>query len=687
MKTRKTNPGGTTTPPQTSNPPKIPPKLKKRIDAYYNQEAERLRELFTRHDVPEEITDRVLADLADTLYNTYDGLHVAVADIMILGTRDEDLEEAYKAEYGTLFTPPILAALFHDYSLLAAAVRLERQAMAADPQVQPWYREMQERKRRSGGHLIAYELARNYGTQPKEVDRLGAIATRYVGFIINAAVHFKATAADLLTLPTPPALDTLKLPEDDLAKIKDTLVSEMISVSAFTLEHLQQHPELFGGEEIPKPLDEEQAKRYNKIIHTKRQPAPAADPGEVIRETATTMADKVVTFYQSITATLSKPIEALKDAPAIIEVGKDAHNYKEPKSLNYIIESLAGSGIISPTRVLQALYGLAIVAQRKEDKILDDGRNVFYVYQNVSLYEFAKIATGQDYPNVQEMQEIALALNLISVIRIGHDEDRIIGYTKYTDADGVERYKPKIQRYRHFTQMGNVPNYSYKVVKYTETDEDGNQRTRERVEEDGQFMLYVHRIVKTGRRAETTIEIGDPKKKPKPIPIMQPVGHLVDTQEMDAARRLFPGEDGLRFYNLLLSQSKIMEREAVERVFNYYGRLQEAKAKGDKIKADAEAAIKKDEDLDDEAVGKIREDALGRAIAVEEKELKNQATNRSRDRKRLYKWLDLAAANKIIKTPYKVLEAQRAAYDFKKPEKYITWERYKAKSRQDKDKQ
>lgn len=676
MKTRKTNPGGTTTPPQTSHPPKIPPKLKKRIDAYYNQEAERLRELFTRHDVPEEITDRVLADLADTLYNTYDGLHVAVADIMILGTRDEDLEEAYKTEYCTLFTPPILAALFHDYSLLAAAVRLERQAMAADPQVQPWYREMQERKKIAGGPFVAYELARHYGTQPRVEDRLGAIATRYGGFIINAAVLFKATATELLTMPTPDALDTLGLPEDDLAKIKDTLVSEIISVSAFTLEHLQQHPELFGGKEIPKPLDEEQAKRYNKIIHQKREPAPAADPGEVIRETATTMADKVVTFYQSITATLSKPIEALKDAPAIIEVGRAVHNYKEPKSLNYIIESLAGSGIISPTRVLQALYGLAIVAQRKEDKIMDDGQNVFYVYKNISLYEFAKIATGQDYPNVQEMQEIALALNLIGVIRIGHDEDRIVDYTKYTDADGVERYKPKIQRYRHYTQMGNVPNYTYRI----------NPDTG-KVEEDGQFILYVHRIVKTGRRAETTIEIGNPKKKPKPIPIVQPVSHLVDTKEMDTARHLFPGEDGLRFYNLLLSQSKIMEKEAIERVFNYYGRLQEAQARGDKIKADAEARIKADDTLDDEAVAKIREDALGRAIAEEVRELKNQAAHRSRDRKRLYTWYDLAAANKIIKTPYKVLEAQRAAYDYKKPEKYIAWERYKAKTKQETTKQ
>lgn len=49
MKTRKTNPGGTTTPPQTSHPPKIPPKLKKRIDTYYKQEADRLQALFTRH--------------------------------------------------------------------------------------------------------------------------------------------------------------------------------------------------------------------------------------------------------------------------------------------------------------------------------------------------------------------------------------------------------------------------------------------------------------------------------------------------------------------------------------------------------------------------------------------------------------------------------------------------------------
>lgn len=670
MKTRKTPKGGTTTPPPTSYPPNIPPKLKKRIDAYYYQEADRLQQLFTRHDVPEEITGRVLADLADTLYNTYDGLHIQIADITILGTRDEDLEEAYKTEYSVLFAPGTLSTLLHDYGILAAVVRLERQTMAADPQLQPWYRELQERKRKAGGHLVAYELARHYGTTPREVDRLGAIAAKYAEFVINASVLFKATAAELLQTPVPAALSSLGLPEEDLVRAKDALISEMISVTAFTLEHLEQHPELFGGKE----LDKAQAAKYNRVIKQEHQDTPAT--ADVMRATATTMADKVVTLYQSITATLSKPIEALKDAPAIIEVGRDAHNYKEPKSLNYIIATLAGSGMISPTRVLQALYGLAIVAQRKEDKIMDDGRNVFYVYQNVSLYEFAKIATGQDYPNAQEMQEIALALNLISVIRIGHDEDRIVDYTKYTDADGVERYKPKIQRYRHYTQMGNVPNYSYRI----------NPDTG-KVEEDGQFMLYVHRIVKTGRRAETTIEIGDPKKKPKPIPIVQPVSHLVDTQEMDTARRLFPGEDGLRFYNLLLSQSKIMEREAIERVFNYYGRLQEAKAKGDKIKADAEARIQADDDLDDAAVEKIREDALGRAIAEESRELKNQAAHRSRDRKRLYTWYDLAAANKIIKTPYKVLEAQRAAYDKRKPEKYITWERYKAKTKQETTKQ
>lgn len=663
MKTRKTPKGGTTTPPPTSYPPNIPPKLKKRIDAYYYQEADRLQQLFTRHDVPEEITGRVLADLADTLYNTYDGLHIQIADITILGTRDEDLEEAYKTEYSVLFAPGTLSTLLHDYGILAAVVRLERQTMAADPQLQPWYRELQERKRKAGGHLVAYELARHYGTTPREVDRLGAIAAKYAEFVINASVLFKATAAELLQTPVPAALSSLGLPEEDLVRAKDALISEMISVTAFTLEHLEQHPELFGGKE----LDKAQAAKYNRVIKQEHQDTPAT--ADVMRATATTMADKVVTLYQSITATLSKPIEALKDAPAIIEVGRDAHNYKEPKSLNYIIATLAGSGMISPTRVLQALHGLAIVAQRKEDKILDDGRNVFYVYNDVSLYEFTRIATGQEFPNAWEMQEIALALNLISVIRIGHDEDRIIGYTKTTDADGKERYKPKIQRYRHYTQMGNVPNYSFKI------NDDG------KVEEAGQFVLYVHRIVKTGRRAETTIEIGDGKKKPKPIPIVQPVEHLADEDELITARRLFPGEDGLRFYYMLLSQPKIKEKEAIERVFNYYGRLQEAKARGDKIIADVEAEIRQDDDLDQAAVAAKREDALGRAVAEESRELENQRAHRSRDRQRLYKWLDLAADNKIIKTPYQVTEAKREAFSKKKPEKVITWERYRSKNK------
>lgn len=664
MKTRKTNPGGTTTPPPTTTPPNIPQKLKKRIDAYYNQEADRLRALFTSYEIPEEITGRVLADLADLLYNTYAGLHVQVADIMELGY-GVDLEEAYKAEYCTLFYPPVLASLFHDYGLLASMARLERQAMAADTLIQPWYREMQERKRKSGGHFIAYELARHYGTTPRVEDRLGAIAARYGEFVINAAVYFKATAAELMNTPTPAALDALGLPEDALVKAKDEMVSEIISVSAFTLEHLQQY---FSKDDTK--AKHFNAQPYNDIIKQAPQPQqPADNPSDVMRATASTIATRVVTLYQSITATLSKPIEALKDAPAIIEVGRDAHNYKEPKSLNYIIASLAGSGIISPTRVLQALHGLSIVAQRKEDRILDDGRNVFYVYSGVGLYEFTRLATGQEFPNTAEMQEIALALNLISVIRIGHDEDRIVGYTKYTDPDGKERYKPKIQRYRHFTQMGNVPNYSYKV------NEDG------KVEEAGEFVLYVHRIVKTGRRAETTIEIGDGRKKPKPVPIVQPNAHLIDEEEIATARRLFPGEDGLRFYNMLLSQPKIKEREAIERVFNYYGRLQEAVARGDKIKTEAEARIKADDTLDQAAVDAIREDALGRAIAEEEKELKNQAAHRSRDRQRLYKWYDLAAANKIIKTPYTITDAKVEAFSRKKPEKVITWERYKAKSK------
>ena len=665
MKTRKTKTGGPTTPPPTSTPPKIPLSLKKRIDAYYYQEADRLRQLFSRHDVPDGITDRVLADLADLLYNTYDGLHVEVADITILGLCDENLEEAYKAEYCTLFTPPVLASLFHDYGLLAAVVRLERLTMAAHPLIQPWYREMQERKKTAGGPLIAYELARHYRTTPKVEDRLGAIAARYGGFVVNASVLFKATAAELLTTPPPDALEALGLPEDDLAKIKDTLVSELISVSAFTLEHLERHGE------AGKKLEAHLATQYNSVL--KGEPAPTQDPGDVMRATASTIADKVIKLYQPFTAAMSRPIEALKDAPAIIEVGRNAHNYKEPRSLNYIIESLATSGIISPTWVMQALQGLAVVAQRKEDKIIDDGRNVFYVYQNVSLYEFTKLATGLDHPSITEMQSMALALNLISVIRIGHDEDRITGYTKYTDKDGKEKYKPTIERRRNFTQMGNVPNYSYKIVK----DEYG----REKVEEAGDFVLYVHRIIKTGRRAETTIEIGDGRKKPKPLPIVQPVEHLVDAKELATARRLFPGEDGQRFYNMLLSQSHLYEREAIERVFNYYGRLQGAVARGDRIKAETEARIKEDETLDDAQVKAIREDALGRAVAEEAKELQNQAAHRSRDRKRLYKWLDLAAANKIIKTPYKVTDAKDGSTERGKPAKVISWERYKAKSK------
>lgn len=662
MKTRKTNPGGTTTPPPTTTPPNIPQKLKKRIDAYYYQEAENLQRLFTRHGVPEEITGRVLADLADLLYNTYDGLHVQVADIMVLGY-GEDLEEAYKAEYCTLFTPPVLASLFHDYGLLAAVVRLERLVMAAHPLIQPWYREMQERKKKAGGHLVAYELARHYGTTPRVEDRLGAIAARYGEFVINASVLFQATAAELLNTPTPPALAALGLPEDDLAKIKDTLAAELISVSTFTLEHLEQYTRQDG-----KQLEAHLAETYNNII--KQKPAPAQDPGDVMRATASTIADKVIKLYQPFTAAMSKPIEALKDAPAIIEVGRDAHNYKEPKSLNYIIESLATSGIISPTWVMQALQGLAVVAQRREDTILDDGRNVFYVYKNLSLYEFTKLATGLDHPSIAEMRNMALALNLISVIRIGHDEDRIVGYTKYTDPDGKERYKPKIERRRNYTQMGNVPNYSYKI-----NDETG------KVEEAGDFVLYVHRIVKTGRRAETTIEIGDDRKKPKPLPIVQPGEHLVDEKELAAARRLFPGEDGQRFYYMLLSQSHIFEREAIERVFNYYGRLQGAVARGDRIKAETEARIKDDTTLDYDQVKTLREDALGRAIAEEEKELKNQAAHRSRDRQRLYKWYDLAAANNIIKTPYKVTDAKDGSTERGKPAKVIAWERYKAKSK------
>lgn len=659
MKTHEDHqPGGTTTTTPPTTPKAIHPALKKRIDAYYNQEADRLRTIYDAYGVPAEVTARILADLADLIYNTYDGLHVKVADIMILGTAG-DLAAAYKAKYGP--TPAPLSILYRDYANLAAIVRLERQTMAADPQLQPWYREIQERKRKAGGLVAAYELARHYGTPPRIEDRLGAIAFKYTEFVICASNLFDATAAELMATPTPPELEGLGLPAYAMNTAKEAIVSEIVSIKAFTPQYLGRQGRTKGkASKASKTTQKADAKGSDKQTQ---------DPGDVMQATASTMADKVVTLYQSITSTLAKPIEALKDAPAVIEVGRDAHNYKEAKSLNYIIESLAGSGTISPTRVMQALNALAEVAQGKEDRQLDDGQNVFYVYENLSLYDFTKKATGQVNPNAWEMQEIALALNLISVIRIGHDEDRIIGYTKYTDDSGEEKYKPKIQRFRHYTQMGNVPNYSYKI------NADG------KVEEAGKFSLWVHKIVKTGRRAETTIEIGDARKKPKPMQILQPVEHLITAKELATARRLFPGEDGIRFFNMLLSQSHIKERAAIDQVFNYYGRLQEAKARGDRIKEDAEARIRQEDIADDDLAARIREDALGRAVAEEAKEYKNQVDHRSRDRKRLYKWLDLAAENKIINTPYEVTDARDGTKERGKPAKVITWERYKAEKK------
>lgn len=625
----------------TAPAPYIPEALRGRIEAHHATLARSIRAFGKRHKIPQRITAAVVADLKDFLRNDYQGLNLDVAGITYIGANTT--REEWAKEVGDDFA---LTNLFDDYGRTATLARLAGLRADDAETLKASADKMLQQNLKTCGPLALYEWAR-YVTE-YDPDYINgellhkAQVARYVDFLIYAAIKFNANAAQLLQVE-PPQLVQEYQEDDQRSLIVDEVISGILS-APLQLDHLLGlHDNL---EEDNQDKDKARpSMQYGSSITD--QPTPTAATAQEIAETASTIQKRILVLYQPNTATLARPIEAKKDdlmAAEVVTRGLDGFRTSKPLPLSQIIATLGENTAISATRVTQCLQALQIIAQEKPDKIVDAGNgNEYYSYSDRSITRLARLIIGTPKPNAQELREVGLALGFLTTLRIGHDEDRQIGGSKRT------------QRRRYYTQFLMVPEIWTKL----------NHLDQE--EGDPHLTLLIHRLIPTGRRSDKQI-VEDGLKQT----IAQPLAHLVSQEELDLARKLFKGDQGIRFYNYLKSAGHIREPDLMGAVFDYQGQRAAARQRAASVleAARSKAAYCNTQEEADALTHEARKQADAITRAADE----NIRRHKPRDRQRLYGWLQDAMDNFIIRS-FQVTDAKDGTTDGQgKPIKVITWD-------------
>lgn len=633
----------------TAPGPYIPDALRQKIEAHYVKLARAIRAFGKKLALPADITTAITADLKDFLRNDYQGFNLDVAGMLYVNSSLPP--SLWRQEVGDDFA---LNNLLTTYGHVCTLIRLAHEQEEAPEALKPAINEMLQKRLATGGPIALYEWARyqtNYDPDFINEEMLEkAQLTRYTDFLIYAALRFNATAPDLMRIEQPrPVKDYMA---DDRRRL---LVDEIIS----TILAIPLNPppglELFRIGAINWPEDEDTQPAQEEATETQTPPPPP--PAQVIADTASTIQKRVLILYQPNTATLAKPIEAKKEDVLSKEImalhGLQGYKTARPKPLAQIITALSDRVQISPVRVTQTLQALQIIAQDKPDKTIDIGDgNVYYVYNGYTITSLARIVLGTDQPSGPDIKEVFQAVELITTLRIGHDEDHVVGKNKKTG-------KPITKRYRHFTQFLLVPDIRVELDRY-------NQEAG-----DPHLTLQIHRLIPTGRRSDQVV-VEDGQRQTIAIPRY----HKVNQEELDLARKLFKGDEGVRFYNYLKSAGHIKEPDLMAAVFDYEGLRAAARQKAATLLEEARKTAANA--LTREEADAITADAKKQADAITQAAEENIKRHRPRDRQRLYGWLQDAVDNFIIKPPKgKGLfsDAKDGSTDGKgRPIKVITWE-------------
>lgn len=633
----------------------IPEGLRKRIQADFLDLSKRIRAFGAKHQLPAEITTAIVADVKDFVFNDYQGLNLKVADVTYLGYFTH--QEEWDQEVGDDFA---LKSVFGDYGRINTLIRLASiRDYYQHPGLQALMQDTLDRKLKTSSPLHIYEWARysvNYDPDFANDDLLlKAQVYRYIDFLVYAGVKHQANAAELQQVQLPDLVERY-LPSDEVRKIIDEVIGGILSVD-LQLEHiLGLHEHLGIKDQEGDQEDPAQASTEDQGAATE---APAEIPAEaaakIAASTAETFNRRILKLYQPNTATLSRPIEAKKpdvmDAEVVAIRNLNGFKTARPLPLAQIITALADRVQISPARVTQTLQALQVIAQDKPDKVVDIGdSNEYYVYGQRSLKSIARVVLANDNPSGPDMLEVLRALELITTLRIGHDEDHVIGYSKKTG-------QPKIKRYRHYTQLLVLPDIRVEL-------------DRDNQEKDPHITLQIHRLIPTGRRSDRVVVEDGQKQR-----IAQPTQHLVTLDDYDLARKLFKGEAGVRFYNYLLSAAHKREPDFIAEVFDYDGQRAAAKQKADTLLEEARKSAAKASTTEEAA--NITQEAQEAAKAILKAVEDGLRKHGPRDRQRLYTWLNDAVDNFLI-MPYSVTNAKDGSTDGRgKPIKVISWRTFK----------
>lgn len=657
----------------TTNAPRIPATLQARIDKYYKATYRKLKTYHDRCGVPPIVTKHVLADLRALINNDYRGWHVTPDDLLILGTTADF--SGFLEEGGEHNSP--IFTLYNDYALFGAIRRLRRLRLQCPIELKPIIAQAQERKERCCGAVVEAELKRCVGEHLTPIEAVQASLQSYTCFLITAAIEFKATASELGAVAVPTTCSQLLNAEQNsaLAGYKEELIGQLLAVSEYTIQSIEEQqrrvdkrrremmrgqtgaPSITANDDV-EVHDEAGSATTDQRPKTADLTAASAATNDAITqatEAATqNLQRKVITLYQSNTSTLSKPLEALKTAPAVIENVGTPTAYRNAKAqpLNAIITALADKAKISPTRVTQLLQALPIIAQQHKDKLVGQTPDGNFSIYKLPFTTIADTALGY-HANGAELRELALATDLASTLKIGNDEKRIVGYKKNKSGQRV----PIVKTYREYTQLVNVPTIGAFI--------DDNGALAGPVE----FTLYVHRLITTGKRTDKLIDADNQHQR-----IADPYSRLVTIDEIDLARQLFKSDDGIRFYNTLISCGHIKEPSFMASVFNYSGQIAAAEQQAAALADEAdEKARKAKTQAEADALRADAKAAGDKLIAARRRSI---TANKSRDRQRLYGWLDAAVDNMLIK-PYTITDATDGSKGADgKPTKVIAWSRF-----------
>ena len=523
----------------------MPQTLQPKVAAYAEHTARKAANICKRNHIASDTAAAIAADALDMLAGQYHGIHATYAQMQEV-TQKTKRSSWERTEYATLpfvtdYYTRIVDAVEHGTpvgtNFIEAAILCGTKAQA--------------------------------GQEPTLQDIRNAKYLYYVLCVLIVGEDCNATEDELQGIPV----------EEDVAPEQ-----QRQRCIATALDMQRQH------REIDATAERRRQKRRLRYAPPQDSDNANFDFANVIETTGTHYAisnpNKTIRQFQTITQVLGGELQmapvkreggaaALRPLrTAIAERVAIAEQLKAQAQTDTTIKAAdvqrAQNLITNSESIYHAIDGLHIITQELRPTSQSDIATGY----TITPHRFAQLATGQPNPSQQQVLNIMRALDFLSMERMEVVEE-VVKYYPVKDKDGnMERgedgrikKKPKrIQIYTRFTPAN--------TTFYGEFGEEVP------LADAFTMNIQVHRMITKGRSEQYKEVTLDSGKKQKLL-VLLPRENFVQVRQIYALNN----EYGTRFRNILISKTHMAQEALLAAVFDYGGRLREAKAKAKEAKA------------------------------------------------------------------------------------------------------